>query len=1152
MISLNIDGKEIKARAGQTILSIARDHGIDIPTLCHDERVKPYGSCGLCVVEVEGSKNLVRSCSIEAQDGMCIKTDTAKIRNSRKLTLEMILSEHSGDCRPPCLKACPAQTDCQGYVGLIANGQYREAVALLKDRYPLPASIGLICPHPCEEACRRQLVEEPIAIAALKAFVGVQDLNSDETYMPEVKPATGQKVAIVGAGPAGLTAAYFLAREGHQVKVYEAMPQAGGMLRYGIPEYRLPKDLLDREIELIRKLGVEFVFNQRIGRDIELDYLANEYNAVFIGIGAWVSSRIGCAGEDSKGVIGGVEFLRDVTMRRPVALGQRVAVIGGGNTAMDAARTAIRLGAQQVMVLYRRTRAEMPAQEIEIREAEEEGVIFKFLLAPEEIISDEGRVAAIRMQKMELGEADASGRRRPAPTGEEEIIPLDNVLAAIGQQVNPAGFESLQLSRWGTIDAGQNSFMTSMKGVFAGGDGVSGPGIAIEAIAQGRAAAEAMIKYLRGEALENTPRFLVEKAVDPADFDHYEKQPRVELKYEDADKRRRNFAPISQLFTEAEAVKEAKRCLECGCAEYFECKLIKYAANYNVEPERLTGAKHPQLAVEDHPFIIRDMDKCILCGLCIRVCNEAMGATALGLVNRGFETVVQPELGAALKASDCICCGQCVALCPTGALTERNSLYKNVPLRLDETGTHCSQCSLGCGLVIKSRGDMIVKVEPDEGELLCYRGRFGWEAMEADRIHEPLVRNKTGLVKATLEEAAKQAGTRLMDIKQSFGSSALAIFASPSSSNENARDAAQIAKTLGTYKMSSFSLEPGLSLIQIQNDKKLTGAWKDLEHSDLILMIGSFDRAQIAAVKTRKAVQNGANLVIISRQPTLLDDLATVKIAPEENKLAVMEQLLETIRDISAKEEVSDRLRQIKKVTELYAQSKRTMILLDSYSLSSRAMEMAVELASESGISPNSQRKLLLVSPGANSAGIWAAGFTRRQARLVEEIKSGKLKALMVLDEDPAGAGILSEDELRKCELLVVLTSSMSPTAAIADVVLPLPAPWEVEGTYLSLDGQEIKTQAIKKKPSGQNDLNPIKFLQASIASTGQEHFEQPDDTKTNEEISLTANGEDLFFVDLPLVDYASRKFEEKMHKEGLKSLVSCHQQYNIFVSDYK
>ncbi|MDD3268181.1 MAG: FAD-dependent oxidoreductase [Syntrophomonadaceae bacterium] len=1139
MISLNIDGKEVKAKAGQTILSIARANGIDIPTLCHDERVKPYGSCGLCVVEVEGSKNLVRSCSIEAQDGMLIKTDTAKIRSSRKLTLEMILSDHSGDCRPPCLKACPAGTDCQGYVGLIANGQYREAVALLKERLPLPASIGLVCPHPCEEACRRQLVDEPVSIAALKAFVGFRDLNSDETYMPEVKPASGQKVAVVGAGPAGLTVAYFLAREGHQVRVFDAMPQAGGMLRYGIPQYRLPKELLDQEIELIHRLGVEFIFNCRIGQDIDLDNLVHDYDAVFLGIGAWVSSRIGCTGEDSNGVIGGIEFLRDVALRQPVALGQRVAVIGGGNTAMDAARTAVRLGAQQVMVLYRRTRAEMPAEEIEIREAEEEGVIFKFLLAPEEIISDDGRVAAIRMQKMELGEADSSGRRKPVPTGQEEIIALDTVLAAIGQQVNPAGFENLQLSRWGTIDAGNNSFMTSTKGVFAGGDGVSGPGIAIEAIAQGRSAAEAMIKYLRGDGIAAASSFLLEKEPSASDFAGYEKSPRINIKHVDADMRRRNFGPVSYLLTEEEAIREARRCLECGCADYFECKLIKYAGEYNVEPQRLSGAKHPQLPAEEHPFIVRDMDKCILCGLCVRVCDEIMGTTALGLVNRGFETVIQPELGVALKESDCISCGQCIALCPTGALTERNSLQKNVPMLLRETHTHCSQCSLGCGQLVKSRGDMVVKVEPDEGELLCYRGRFGWEALESERVKEALLRDGSGMECVSLEQAIKAASNSLANIRQHYGCSALAIFASPSLDNEEAQGAAQIAEVLGTDKMSSFCFEPGPNVSKILNNKDLLGEWADLDRSDLILMIGSFDKAQIAAVRARKAVRAGAKLVVISPQATLADDLASIRIIPEQNNIGIIAQLLQAVYKNAqepGKEEVSGSLRQIKEVAALYAQSAQTMILLDGYSLSNAALEMVAELLSESSPSISSQARLLLVYPGGNSAGILAAGFTKSQAQLGEEIKSGKIKALMILGEDPLGAGILSKEDLGNCELLVVLTPFMTPTAAIADVVLPLANSLEGDGSFLSFDGKILRNEAVKQELPGSSNLTLIQQLKASIAASQGKVDIRPETTRVSEEKSPVSDRDaNLLFINLPQADYASRKFEEKMRSEGLK-----------------
>ncbi|MDD3878776.1 MAG: FAD-dependent oxidoreductase [Syntrophomonas sp.] len=684
MITLTINDREIKAAAGQTILQAARENRIEIPTLCYDERVKPFASCGICVVEVAGSKKLSRSCATEVQEGMQVQTESPRVRQSRKLTLEMLLSDHRGDCCAPCRQACPADTDCQAYVGLIANGQFKEALAVLKGYYPLPASIGLICPHPCESACRRSLVEEPVSIAALKAFVGRYYLeerkqeNDDESgpgfSIAEVKAPSEKKVAVVGAGPAGLTVAYFLAREGHQIEIFEAMPAAGGMLRYGIPDYRLPKKLLEQEIDLVARLGVKLSLNTRLGQDIFLEQLRENYDAVFLGIGAWVSSKIGCAGEETRGVLGGIEFLRAVASREAVFMGERVAVIGGGNTAMDAARTAIRLGAAEVMVLYRRSRAEMPAGESEIVEAEEEGIVFRFLLAPEEILEEDGRVAAIRMQKMQLGEPDASGRRRPEPTGEEEIIAVDTVIAAIGQQVDRGGLEKLELSRWNTIASDPLSFMSSMEGVFAGGDGVTGPGIAIEAIAQGRKAAQAMNAYLQGEKLpDNYSPYRMSREVRAEDLAGIEKEARIEPPSISPERRVRSFAEVKAAFTPEEALREAGRCLECGCSAFYECKLLNYAGKYEVKPQRLAGEIHRHSSEYHHPFLNWDTDKCILCGLCVRICDEVMGITALGLVNRGFDTVVKPEWewGNDLEESACNSCGECAAVCPTGALSQR-------------------------------------------------------------------------------------------------------------------------------------------------------------------------------------------------------------------------------------------------------------------------------------------------------------------------------------------------------------------------------------------------------------------------------------------------------------------------------------------------
>lgn len=670
MINIKINGIEISAEKGQTILQIAEANGIEIPTLCYIEEVKAYGACGLCTVEVEGIPKLLRACSAVASDGMVISTDTPRVRQSRKIALELLMSDHTGDCKGPCSLNCPAGTDCQGYVKLIAQGKFKEAVELVKDKVPLPASIGRVCPHPCETACRRKMVEEPISIAFLKSFAADEDLKSGDKFMPEIAENTGKSVGIIGGGPAGLTAAYFLAVKGHKVTVYDAMPKMGGMLRYGIPQYRLPKEVLDMEIASIAELGVTMKNNIRIGTDITFDEIKNAHDATLVAIGAWKSSSMRIPGENLDGVYGGIDFLRSVALKNPVKLGKKVAVIGGGNTAMDACRSAVRLGAEEVYVIYRRTRAEMPAEKVEIDEAEEEGVIYKFLNNPVEIIGEEGRAKSVKLQVMELGEPDAGGRRSPvAVEGKFETIELDNVIMAIGQKINISGFESLELTDRGNISADTKTFRTSLEGVFAVGDATNrGASIAIEAIGEAQKASEVIDSYLNGEIIAYKKPFVSEKIVTAADLADREKISRVKMPQRSPEERIKDFDEVNLGLSVEAAVSEAKRCLECGCHDYHDCKLIRYANQYDVQPARFAGEKHDCPKEQKLVYIERDQNKCVLCNLCVRVCDEEVGKGLIGLVGRGFSTVIKPEFADSSVTEFCKNCQKCVNSCPTGAL----------------------------------------------------------------------------------------------------------------------------------------------------------------------------------------------------------------------------------------------------------------------------------------------------------------------------------------------------------------------------------------------------------------------------------------------------------------------------------------------------
>jgi heterodisulfide reductase subunit A len=499
--------------------------------------------------------------------------------------------------RAPCVTTCPAGLNVQGYVQLISQGKYREAVQLIMERVPLPGVLGRVCPHPCETACRRALVDDPVAIRDLKRLAADR-VDLAELPLPVIEDRP-EKVAVIGSGPAGLTAAYDLRLKGYQVTIFEALPVLGGMLRVGIPDYRLPPEVLDREIRNLLRTGIEVRAEQRLGRDFTLDDLRGQgFRAIILGIGAHGSLRLNIPGErELQGVEDAVAFLREVNLGRREPPGKQVVVVGGGNVAVDAARTAVRLGCEQVTMVYRRSREEMPAYAEEIEGALEEGVIIHYLSAPVRIVGVEGKVAGFECIRTELGPPDASGRRRPVPVeGSEFIIACDAVVPAIGQEpdVECVAEAGIDIARRSTLLVHPRTHRTSVPDVFAAGDAVSGPATVIDAIAGGHQTAEAVHRFLCGEDLAEEQEPASAAGSGTPDWNPIPEETvraaRAVLKHMTVQDRVGSFEEVSLGFPDDEGMNEAARCLNCGgCSECMECVRTceRQAIDHSMEAEEL-------------------------------------------------------------------------------------------------------------------------------------------------------------------------------------------------------------------------------------------------------------------------------------------------------------------------------------------------------------------------------------------------------------------------------------------------------------------------------------------------------------------------------------------------------------------------------------
>ncbi len=592
----------------------------------------------------------------------------------------------------PCKEACPAGVNVKSYVSLISEGKFHDALKVVRERNPLPGICGRICTHPCESYCSRNEIDDPVAICWLKRFVADYELKNPSEKPKPIHSKRKEKVAVIGAGPAGLTAAHDLALRGFNVTIFEELSEPGGMLIAGIPSYRMPRDILNVEIDYIRDLGVKIKTNSRIEGKTAIQDLLKEFKSVFIAVGAHIGKKLNIPGEDDyKGFLDAVTFLRDVNLGKPKKPGNKVIVIGGGNSAIDAARTAIRLDCEEVHIVYRRTRKEMPANDAEIEEAEHEGIKIHYLASPVKIVGKNGKVTGMECLKMELGKPDESRRKRPIPVkGSEFIVEADVIIPAISQEPDltflPAD-HGLDISQWNTFMADESTMATNIPGLFAGGDAVTGPNTVIDAIAQGHIAAESIERYLNGEKLEYKEpikrKFELEVKVDPVTRKN---SKRSEMPMTDVLKRKNSFKEVEHGFDKITAIVEAQRCLRCGpCDECFTCvtncdkgiAILSSPDHYDDLIFRLPS-NFPVKELQNTPWqgaITSDNGKlkfvmnsvvpvvkenlCRGCGDCVTVC-EYDACELIPLGDDVFVSRINPDL--------CRGCGTCVAFCPSSAI----------------------------------------------------------------------------------------------------------------------------------------------------------------------------------------------------------------------------------------------------------------------------------------------------------------------------------------------------------------------------------------------------------------------------------------------------------------------------------------------------
>ncbi len=1124
-INIILNGKPVVGYAGETVLELA--------TLCHERRLEPYSSCYVCVVEIDGMRGLQPSCSTKITEGMKITTDNEKIHKARKTALDLLVSNHYADCLAPCKLTCPAGVDVQGYISLIEKGLYSEAVALIKEVNPLPAICGRVCVRPCEVACRRNLLEEGygVGIDYLKRFASDMDINSSQPYKAKAKQQSGKKVAIIGAGPGGLSAAWFLQLEGHYCDIFEANSKAGGWLRYGIPEYRLPNDIIDKEVNAILELGLSKIhYNKKLGENLSYSELKDKYDAIILAIGSQGSTPVGCEGDDAENVIGGVEFLRnmEITGQKYDFRRKTVAVIGGGNTAMDCCRTSIRCHADKVYVLYRRTEKEMPANPIEIHESKVEGVEYMFLTAPKKINKDEsGKVKSITCLRMELGEPDSSGRRRPMVVeGSDFDVPVDYILAAIGQKTiapfiedinKHSEKEKLALNKWGDLDVEPVTLQTGITNIFACGDAVKGPATVIEAIAQARRASLSCHQYLTGQIIKAEPYEFISKR------DNFKKQISSDYKGIYVFKKRNEMPTLPETdrknFKEVElgyenekvAQNESSRCLECGCDEYYTCHLKKYATTYGASQEIYKGDfKHYEVRF-DHPFIEIDNNKCILCSRCIRICSEVVGANALGLVNRGYETYVAPSLNNSLIETDCESCGLCISACPTAAISE-NVVFKPGPVKTKAISSICNYCSVGCEIEYNVIKNYVWRINGKNGLVnkdtnICAKSKFGYLYInDKQRLTKPLLKENNIWKEISFEEAFNIIYHTLAKSQPEE----VAIFAGARLTNEELFLINKLAeKAIKTNNKGSFSyLGKGNGYAE---NSFYNTPFSDIIHADKIFIVGTeinydhpvlgymiFNHQYLNQIPVYQITTKQNNRLIHKVQKTIniksyyhfikaanyyilfnnLQNQIFINQHASDSFEKYKHHILNEKFDILLQKAGCD-IKDLEFFVNEYNLTHNSIIVFSEKNISSNTSLELRNIAILTGKLGKTEAGIISLKEKNNSEGLYTMGFvsgcesfnrikTLNDETLLNNIKNSKIKTWAIFGEDPVGTAINKteiESWFKHANFIVVQDYFITETAQIANLIIPASLPYETGGSFTNTQRVILDFERYKNPP---------------------------------------------------------------------------------------